>query len=624
MMSASPLLRLCCLAILPLLWPAAQAYAQTPAQRLLALADSATRWSENLPKAKAFLNEGDALLRATPGIAPEIRAKYMYKKGYFYIKSTKFEEAQKYFNESIAIYEKLNNPQELAKAQSGLASVFMELKLFDKAEQSLLAAADVLRRSGNKAELANTLVTLAGVYFYTNRTTEIAPTLGQALQMATVARDTGQILRIYINRIQTFFKFEQPERVGGDIDSLEAIARKANNQNSMAQVYYYRGYVEKLAKNYAKANEYYAQSLAYFEKSNNRYRQRDLHNAISANAEQIPDYQTAFIHSVRAFQISDSILDEKQAKAISELQVKYETEKKEAQIRAQQANLELTTLREQQALSDVRERELRLSAQNQQLEAASLRDRQAKTAAERDQARISQQEIAIRIFLVALVIVALLLALLARQFWATRRANKALANSNARVEMMLRELNHRVKNNLQIVSSLFRLQARRVSDTATASILREGQARVDAMSILHQQLYQNEGVATINLQNYLNALLAQLRLAYGYSNKPFSVEISVNPVATDVDKALPIGLIVNELITNSFKYAFANTEHPRITLHLTPQLLEYSDNGVGLPADFNPQQTSSFGMRLITTFAQQLKAQPTFDNRNGMYFRLTF
>lgn len=608
------------------------AHAQLPAaDRLLALTDSASHWLErDLTKAKNFQAEAEILLRRNPNISVETRAQYAYNQGYIYVKMTKFDESQKYFNESISLYEKLKNQAGIAKAQTGLASVFMELKLLDKAEKSLLSAADALRATGNKAELANTLVTLAGVYFYAGRKDEIAATLTSALQMAQAARDTGQVIRIYTNRIQTFFKFKQPERVGSDIDSLEAISRKANSKNGMAQVYYYRGYMAKLAQNYTQANEYYTQSLAYFEQINNRYRQRDLHNAIAANAELIQDFQNALVHTTRAYAISDSIFSEQQAKTISELQVKYETEKKEAQLREQMANLELATLREQQALSDVREKELRLSAQNQQLEAANLRNKNTQAEIERDQAQIAQQKAALAtarqrqlFLLIVFSIVAVLLALLARQFWATRRANQALAQSNARIETMLRELNHRVKNNLQVVSSLFRLQARRVSDSATANILREGQARVDAMSILHQQLYQNEGVTSIHLQNYLQTLLDQLRLAYGYADKPFSSRISVAPVETDVDKALPIGLIMNELITNSFKYAFAETAQPEITIHITPQRIEYRDNGCGLPDNFNPQQATSFGMRLINTFSQQLKGQASFQQNTGLLFVLT-
>lgn len=586
----------------------------------------------DVDRANRVLDRGTALIVSGGNrVGTATRAMHHRMQGVLQMRQAQYVPAQQHFTESINLYGQVNDSFNISIVYGDYANIFNELKQFDKAEYYFKESARIKRNLKKYNALANTLANSASVYFYSGQYEKILPVLAEALAATKIAGDTALMISIYTNRIQTFFKFEEPDKAADDIRELEEVATKANHTTGLAQVMFYKGYVAKVNGKYAEANEYYTKSLTYFTKLKNIYRQRDIRHAIAENAAQINDYKTSYENELIVKDLNDSIYGVKQEKTINELNIKYETEKKEARLRQQMAELELAGLREREATNELTQRGLLLKTREQELAAADLRNQQARLEAERNDARIAQQKAELATarqrqtgLMIGFAVVALLLGLLARQFWLTRKTNRALASSNQQIELMLRELHHRVKNNLQIVSSLFRLQARRTADSATASVLREGQARVDAMSILHQQLYQNEAVTNIDLQVYLETLLEKLQFAYGFADRPFAAAITVQPAEIDVDKALPIGLIMNELFTNSFKYAFAATESPRIEIRIDPHQVVYHDNGTGLPESFDPQQATSFGMRLIGSFSQQLKGQYSFANEGGLKFTLRF
>jgi histidine kinase len=192
---------------------------------------------------------------------------------------------------------------------------------------------------------------------------------------------------------------------------------------------------------------------------------------------------------------------------------------------------------------------------------------------------------------------------------------------NDKMQLLIRELNHRVKNNLQIVSSLLSLQSNRVTDESVAAMLREGQARVEAMSLLHQQLYQNDDITTVNMKNFVHALIGNLQFSYGFEGR-FDKKIEVSADLWDVDTALPIGLIVNELLSNFFKYVCPAVSKPSLIVTITADRVYYADNGMGFPKNFRPEQSMSFGIRLIMSLAQQLQSTFQFYKEGGLHFKL--
>jgi PAS domain S-box-containing protein len=193
-------------------------------------------------------------------------------------------------------------------------------------------------------------------------------------------------------------------------------------------------------------------------------------------------------------------------------------------------------------------------------------------------------------------------------------------------EVLLREVYHRVKNNMQMVSSLLSLQASSIEDSAVLKILSESQRRVKTMALVHERLYRSQNLARINFATYVQKLVKDLVRSYTSSKSFIRVFIDVADLELDLDTAVPCGLIINELISNALKYAFPN-QQGEITLQFWQDNPEYyclvvKDNGIGVPAHIDPQRTTSLGMQLIYGLTEQLGGTLQLDTQGGSQFKI--
>lgn len=197
-------------------------------------------------------------------------------------------------------------------------------------------------------------------------------------------------------------------------------------------------------------------------------------------------------------------------------------------------------------------------------------------------------------------------------------------------EILFRELHHRVKNNLQVVSSLLRLQAERVSnDDKAREMFRECQKRVRSISLVHEQLYSSPDSSTICLRTYALKLVHGLFKAYGVSDGRIRLVVDGESVALGMDMAVPCGLILNELVSNALKYAFPAGCEGEITLSISRtedngMELLVTDNGIGLPEDFDFRLADTLGLQIVAALSEQLKGSLRLYNSHGTVFRLTF
>lgn len=195
-------------------------------------------------------------------------------------------------------------------------------------------------------------------------------------------------------------------------------------------------------------------------------------------------------------------------------------------------------------------------------------------------------------------------------------------------ETLLREVNHRVKNNLQIISSLLFFQAKKLSDQHSKAIMQEAQLRIQTMSLIHQQLYQQQNFEQIDIKNHLQDLIQQIISSYQLENKLIKAHLDVRSFQIAVDKAVPLSLIVHELVSNSLKHAF-NAGHEGnvfLTLRLENNLaiLEYKDDGSGLAENFDQKNNETIGMKLINLLSQQLNAKFTIVSHVPFETQLSF
>ncbi|MHC4540828.1 MAG: sensor histidine kinase [Planctomycetota bacterium] len=210
-----------------------------------------------------------------------------------------------------------------------------------------------------------------------------------------------------------------------------------------------------------------------------------------------------------------------------------------------------------------------------------------------------------------------------------RATNQQLKTSLEEKEVLLREIHHRVKNNLQVVVSLLSLQSENVQDDEAARLFRESQLRVKSMALLHEQLYETENLAHINLGDYVRHLTDELRCSYGADAQEIRFKIDVEDVFPGIDKAVPCALIINELVSNCLKHAFPGDRAGEIRIGLDSDeqgncALSVSDDGAGFAQDVELTDARTFGLKLVSILAEQLQGAVILDQSAGTSFRISF
>jgi two-component sensor histidine kinase len=274
--------------------------------------------------------------------------------------------------------------------------------------------------------------------------------------------------------------------------------------------------------------------------------------------------------------LKDSLLDKDKAKSLLGMQVVFETEKKEQQIH----------LLEQDNV-------------------------------------VNQQEIENKnIWIYGLIMTITLVTIICILIYVGYRASQ---RNKRRVETLLKELHHRVKNNLQILSSVLSLQSQYLKDEDALQAIKSSESRVNAMALIHKKLYRDDGNRTIDMKEYIQELGAYLLHTYGYTENRVRLVVESETIAVDVDKAIPIGLMLNELMSNALKYAFKSQAEPVLLIELkllksATLTIAVRDNGSGMDQQKMQSGTVSFGLKMVHTLIRELKGKLDITSQNGTAF----
>ena len=209
------------------------------------------------------------------------------------------------------------------------------------------------------------------------------------------------------------------------------------------------------------------------------------------------------------------------------------------------------------------------------------------------------------------------------------RSEEQLRASLGEKDVLLKEIHHRVKNNLQVISGLLDLQAHHINDPMGKEIYKESQNRVITMALIHEELYKNINLSQMDFADYIKNLCENLMISYGVERKRIKLDINTEKTEMVVDTAIPCGLIINELITNSLKHAFPGKRKGTISLAFRQMknknyLLTVSDDGVGMPKSVNINKTTTLGMQLITVLVEQLGGTLKVQRKEGTTFTIKF
>ncbi len=206
-----------------------------------------------------------------------------------------------------------------------------------------------------------------------------------------------------------------------------------------------------------------------------------------------------------------------------------------------------------------------------------------------------------------------------------KKAEEQIEESLEEKEVLLKEIHHRVKNNLQIIYSLLNLQTDYVEGEESLNVLKESQNRVKSMAMVHERLYQSPNLKYINFKEYVENLITDLFYSYGIERGNIKTQLNLEDIKIDIDTAIPCGLIINELVTNSLKYAFPKGKG--ILIVEMVQVSDYiklvvADNGIGLPVDIDLENTETLGLKMVNNLVHQLDGTLELKRTNGTEFTI--
>jgi len=509
--------------------------------------------------------------------------------GTFYMHRGDNAKALEYYFKALKIDELRHNDEGILVRLSNISNIYMNRNDYTKAEDFLLRAMKLAEGSNDKKHMSILLGNLGVIYYQRQDKAKAIEYYQKALAIdSEIDNKTG--MSIQLNNLGSLYKDNKDyEKAYGYFNEALSLAREQSDRNMEGSLLGNLGVLFKHEKKYAKAEEYLLKALEI------GYELQAL-DIVSEFEKELSDLYTieskdkqALEHYKKYTAAKDSIANEQVTEKTVRAEMNYEFEKKEAAARAEH------------------EREIIA------LEAES---------------KIQKQ---LDVFLVvAIILILVTLFFVKRAYDNKKRIATFLESETQRKEVLLQEVHHRINNNLQIISSLLSLQANSAKDERLFEYLQQSQNRIQSLSSLHELLYQTDSPLEINMHDYLDRVLSFHRDVLSTKDMHVTINNNIDAVSFPTKAAVPIALIVNELVTNSIKYAFNGLESGSITVSLYPEkekpnswLLHVSDNGKGLPDESNMRK-NSLGLRLVNIMTRQVNGMLTSANVPGASFTLSF
>jgi len=487
--------------------------------------------------------------------------------------------------DALHIWEELGEKPEIVASYYQLSELLYNQ---EKPQESLEYAfkSEVLAEEiGDTDGLCGAYYAIGYAYLQLGEAANAIPYMEKLLAERRKQGDSNQIVTALNARGNAYKNNQEYEKATIDYEDGLALARQINYQRYIPVFINNIGHNFMLQEDYANALPYVKEGMGIMEKAGQNVNAVEgYQNLYKINAG-LGQFENAYEYQLKYNAARDYAFTLEKESISADLQTKYETEKKESTI----------------------------NLQSQQIE---------------------QQKTRQWFFMAFAGLLGIFSLVLYRNYATKQKLNKQLESSNEELEtknqqneLLLKEIHHRVKNNLEVVSSLLDLQSRQLQDKGAKSAMLESQNRVQSMGIIHQKLYQGKNLAAIEMKDYFINLGEGVLDSYGKTEQ-VHIDYMMDEMELDVDTAIPIGLIVNELLTNALKYAFTDQSNPNIQIQLermqdTSLQLKVSDNGIG-KTDSDIVKGTGFGSQLIQLLTDQLEGAMNYVSDQGSHFTFLF
>jgi two-component sensor histidine kinase len=494
------------------------------------------------------------------------------------------------FISAIKLFEELKDDNSIAQCYSQMGICYFLQYQYDNALLYYTKAIEIYSKTNNKKDIAGVLINQGIVYTYIDKLNDAERNYLKALSIYKESNNKAGLSPTYNSLGKIYYDKKNFQRAIEYYKKSEEYSISINNQYNLIPTYNSLALCYKELKQHPEAKKYSEKSIEISKQIGALERELFCHETLAAILFDMGDYKNSFISQKNYDKLKDSLFTNDKNDAISEMQAKFDVETNRQKLK-----------------------EIELQKQID------------------DEANTKQRIlliVVIIVFLVFLIFTILLIRNKQKVNLLLQQKNAAIQENLEQKEMMMGEIHHRVKNNLQMVSSILDLQARDLTDEKSIRVIEDSLSRINAISLIHQRLYQSENIRGIKINTYIQELAFDILKNFATSTTMPSVNLKCNIDGLDMDleSAIPIGLITAELITNACKYAFQNISKPEIIVSLNKKddalILAISDNGIGKQSLSNNFGTS-FGTKLIKSLSRKLRAEITEkSSSNGTCIKL--
>lgn len=547
---------------------------------------------------------------------------------YFYLGD--YSQAIEYFKQASDLEFELGNIYRSAGLQMNIGNVYKHRSNYPMALESFEKAFDLQSSIDDHKLMASTLLNIGSLHILLNENDKAIISFKEGLENAELANNTEYIGSACLSLSSIFmvkkqFK-EALDYANKGLNSYKEVDFHTGVPvaiHSIGLIYYAKGDNKKALENYEEA-------YSLLENTNIKHELGKLYNSLAEVWTDMGDTKKALGYARKAKVLGEELGHiEVQKNALFFLQKNYAAigNSKSAYENLNNYNLLNDSLLNESKIKEITQIEMQYAFNREQL-ADSLAFENEKIILKSE---VKRERQARWFFLGIAGLLGLLAMVLYRNNQRRRQTNQLLSEQKSEIEkksqqneLLLKEIHHRVKNNLQTISSLLFLQSAHIEDSDVRQAVSAGQHRVESMALIHQKLYQRDNLASIEMKDYLTNLGKSLIDTFSPNPDKIDLKIEMEELELDVDTAVPLGLIANEVITNSLKYAFPNGNAGEIKINMTQNEQEklellIKDNGVG---NSNIKKENSFGLQLIDLLTSQLGGKMEKGQENGYWVRL--
>lgn len=499
-------------------------------------------------------------------------------RGYYRPSADAFYRAEAYFSSQKDKYF-------LAKVYNNLGIVFRSLKNFKTSEDYYKRSMSIKQELKDTLGIATAYINISSLLVHQKKY-ETAEKMGlEGYEMCLKANLKSEAASCLVNVCAVYLETDRPENAKPYLEIIYTFFTEGQETYMMGDYYALLSEYEFKNGNNVSAYQAGKKAIELGERFGRLEFLTIMFNRLSGIAEDMEKNTEALLYMRKALNLNDSLFMRENQRQVNEMEVLYKTREKEEENKNLKTEKQIEYLR---AESSVRQRNLLLFF--------------------------------LFIFSLLGVLIVWLYVQKNKAYTELTENKKALEVAVDQKDTLLRELHHRVKNNLQVVTGLLDLQMARISDPDVVKALNDGKNRIRSMALIHQKLYRTDDLKSVDMKEYIENLLQELTRGFVHPDKTIKTIVSVQQVALDVDKAIPLGLIINELVTNSFKYAFNTISEGVIEITLRNEnesyILNVKDNGPGFEGPSSGSKTS-LGLRLVNMLVKQIGGTVEFTNFSG-------